>query len=208
MKNILLTFVAVITLAACSSPKYAYYFDNRDYGAGTKSKQQSQPKEVARVTPEEIMQVIQGLPQTDEQLAVASTAKEIFPSRKTVSATTEIDPGAAPVTLSKEKKRELGKQIKSAIKDYKKQSREGSLAAGGDKNQLVALLLAIFLGFLGVHRFYIGRVGTALVQLLLLIIGLFTVIPLYALAVWVLIDIILIAMGNLTPKNGSYNPEL
>ncbi|HWA34412.1 MAG TPA: TM2 domain-containing protein [Cyclobacteriaceae bacterium] len=203
MKHILVTLLAVVTLASCSTPKYSYFFDNHDYEAG-KRKKQAQTQEVTRVTPEEIMQIIQDVPPAEEDVAIASTGKQIIPSK----AEGKAERNVTSPTISKEKKRELGKQLKTAIKDYKKQSRDGSLAEGGDKNQLVALILAIFLGALGIHRFYIGRTGTALLQLLLFILGLFLIIPLYALAVWVLIDIILIAMGNLTPKNGSYNPKL
>jgi hypothetical protein len=40
-------------------------------------------------------------------------------------------------------------------------------AAGvSDKKILPALLLCFFLGFLGVHRFYVGKVGTGILELL------------------------------------------
>ena len=35
-----------------------------------------------------------------------------------------------------------------------------------DKNRTVALLLCIFLGVLGIHRFYVGKVGTGILWLL------------------------------------------
>jgi hypothetical protein len=55
-----------------------------------------------------------------------------------------------------------------------------------NKNNLVALLLCFFLGILGVHRFYVGRVGSGIVQLLTL--GL--------LGIWTLIDFIVILFGS------------
>lgn len=61
-----------------------------------------------------------------------------------------------------------------------------------DKKFLPALLLAIFLGALGAHRFYVGKTGTAVLQLL----------TCGGLGVWALIDIIMIAMGNFRDKNG------
>ena len=54
------------------------------------------------------------------------------------------------------------------------------------KNKMVALLLCIFLGVLGVHRFYVGKIGTGLLYLFTG--GLFGI-------GWI-IDIILIAVGS------------
>ena len=39
------------------------------------------------------------------------------------------------------------------------------------KNMVVAYLLWFFLGYFGIHRFYLGKVGSGLAQLLLMIIG-------------------------------------
>ncbi len=66
------------------------------------------------------------------------------------------------------------------------------VSAPSPKLRLVALLLCFFLGVLGVHRFYIGKVGTGILMLL----------TLGGLGIWVLIDLILIAAGTLTDKQG------
>lgn len=62
----------------------------------------------------------------------------------------------------------------------------------GGKNWMVTLLLAIFLGTWGIHRFYTGKIGTGLLML-------FT---LGGCGIWVLIDIISIAMGSYTDSTG------
>lgn len=61
------------------------------------------------------------------------------------------------------------------------------------KSRTVALLLAIFLGCLGVHRFYLGKIGTGIVWLLT---G-------GCLGIGWLIDIILIACGSMRDGYGA-----
>ena len=56
----------------------------------------------------------------------------------------------------------------------------------------VALGLSIVLGFIGAHRFYVGKTGTAVAQLL----------TLGGLGLWWLYDVILIGTGEFTDKKG------
>ncbi|EFI83358.1 TM2 domain protein [Listeria grayi DSM 20601] len=62
----------------------------------------------------------------------------------------------------------------------------------------LAYVLLIFLGSLGIHRFYLGKVGTAVTQLILTIIGWVTialyvgVIFLLVVGIWLLVDLFLI----------------
>lgn len=62
-----------------------------------------------------------------------------------------------------------------------------------EKNWTVALLLCFFLGALGVHRFYVGKVGTGILQL----------VTAGGCGLWVLIDFIMILVGSFTDKNGN-----
>jgi TM2 domain-containing membrane protein YozV len=63
-----------------------------------------------------------------------------------------------------------------------------SLSASG-KNLLVAYLFWWFLGFVGAHRFYLDRVGSALVMIALLVLGFFTFFTTWlVLGIWWLID--------------------
>ena len=54
--------------------------------------------------------------------------------------------------------------------------------------------LGIFLGFLGIHRFYLGYTGIALTQLLLSVLSCFVFAP--AIAIWGLVEGILILCNN------------
>ncbi|MCA9350234.1 TM2 domain-containing protein [Candidatus Nomurabacteria bacterium] len=60
------------------------------------------------------------------------------------------------------------------------------------KEFLVALLLSIFLGQLGIDRFYMGYIGTGILKL----------ITFGGCGIWWLIDVILIATKNLNDANG------
>ena len=71
------------------------------------------------------------------------------------------------------------------------------VAADAPKEWLVALLLSIFLGWFGVDRFYLGYTGLGLAKLLITI---FTCGV--AGWVWWIIDVILIAVGNVTDAKG------
>jgi ribosomal protein L40E len=67
------------------------------------------------------------------------------------------------------------------------------LVRGGEKDWLVALLLSIFLGSLGIDRFYLGYVGLGILKL----------VTLGGCGIWWLVDLILIAMNKLPDAQGN-----
>jgi len=73
-----------------------------------------------------------------------------------------------------------------------------SPAAGGGKSQLIALLLAFFVGYIGIHRFYLGYTTIGIIQLLT---G-------GGCGIWALIDLVRIITGDLKPKDGEYAEKL
>ena len=60
------------------------------------------------------------------------------------------------------------------------------------KEWIICLLLCLFLGTWGAHRFYTGKTGTAILQIL----------TLGGFGIWVLIDFILIVLGEFTDADG------
>jgi hypothetical protein len=77
-------------------------------------------------------------------------------------------------------------QLDNSVKAKQSRSSEG-----GGKSQVVALVLCIFLGLLGIHRFYLGYTGMGLLYLFTL--GLFGI-------GWIIDLILLIIPNGLTPK--------
>ena len=61
-----------------------------------------------------------------------------------------------------------------------------------EKNWLVALLLCLVLGAVGMHRFYVGKTAT----------GILMILTFGGFGIWVLVDLILIATNSFTDVNG------
>lgn len=124
---------------------------------------------------------------------------------------TAIDEGVQPELLSnfsveafttmtpKDMKEYLGRKpklkevvaLKAAQKKIKKAAKKND--ADEPKQQLTAFLLGLFLGGLGIHRFYLGYTGIGIAQLL----------TAGGCGIWALIDIINIATGKMTAADGS-----
>ena len=62
-----------------------------------------------------------------------------------------------------------------------------------EKNWMVTLLLCFFLGYLGAHRFYAGKMGTGILMLVTCGGG----------GIWTLIDFVMILMKKFTDKDGN-----
>ena len=62
------------------------------------------------------------------------------------------------------------------------------------KDYVATLLLCFFLGTLGIHRFYSGKIGTGILML----------ITFGGFGIWYVIDMIIIILGKFQDKQGKY----
>ena len=60
------------------------------------------------------------------------------------------------------------------------------------KSRLATSLLAWYLGWLGVHRFYLGKIGT----------GILMILTFGGLGIWAIIDFVFAVTGNMRDKDG------
>jgi len=60
------------------------------------------------------------------------------------------------------------------------------------RNYYIALVLSVVVGYLGVDRFYLGKIGTGILKL----------ITGGGFGIWYIIDIVLIATGDMRDKAG------
>jgi uncharacterized membrane protein len=123
MKKYLLLIASVLLLAACSSPKYAYYFDHYDYNSGK--------KKVATNTPE-LSQINLSSPelsplQLDNQ-AISASAESRLKNVENVPVLTTTQKNLLAEkysSLSKEEKKEFRKEIKTVVKKAIKAKKSG-----------------------------------------------------------------------------------
>jgi len=88
--------------------------------------------------------------------------------------------------------------------------RQTNMEELSSRSRLATVLLALFLGIFGVHRFYIGKTRTTIVMLILSILyivtvrlwGIFMVIPLAMAGLWAFIDFIFAVSGIMKDKEG------
>ena len=79
-------------------------------------------------------------------------------------------------------------------KGEKKAEKREHITIKSIKDKWVVFFLCFFLGWLGIHRFYVGKIGTGILYLFTF--GFF--------GIGIFIDLILILAGSFTDKSGAF----
>src|SRR5690349_13857176 len=93
MKNIILILFGVLLLAACSTPKYTYFFDRYDYNSGKKNKTAENELTFSQERLNSPLAI-------EEGSLIASTDQKITLASETQSSVTPVNPQTAQKKFS------------------------------------------------------------------------------------------------------------
>ena len=88
--------------------------------------------------------------------------------------------------------RDCVKEFESQPEKYIRKAEAPSNSEPSDKDFVITLLICVFLGGLGVHRFFVDKIGTGVLML----------VTFGGLGIWWIIDIILIVTGSFEDSEG------
>lgn len=214
----LILFVALLFLVQIFSSCNSLEITKRRYNKGfyidlgvsdaKKTEKKQDIKSISNLN-ENLIPIALEQEKTIENFVVNENAKEVFLSSLSSSTKNIISnkitrrivnkAAAAAINYSANKKvnNDLSASItKSTNKTFDAKTTKHSNSGG--KSQVIALLLVILVGGIGIHRFYLGYTWQGIVQLL----------TLGGCGVWALIDLIRIITGDLKPKDGNYDQTL
>ncbi|QNF31960.1 TM2 domain-containing protein [Adhaeribacter swui] len=204
LRFLFINLIAVLLLSACARETYYFPKVGDPYGSHYKKTVPVTPATENSenvVTADELLaQPTPEKPVKEETALTASTSRVITATKAKAQPlktyTGEKITKAAQLKAALKVKKEVKAIVKAAEK--KEKAAEPAAAAESGKSQLIAAILAFFVGALGIHRFYLGYTGIGIAQLL----------TLGGCGIWALIDLIRILMGDLKPKDGDYSEKI
>lgn len=204
----LVTTALAVLVSSCGSnvtvaKRYHSGGFNFSFGGGSDGE-----KAVAKTTVKKpVIKKIGKMPAADvaEETAIASVAQsktvanyaEAALKANQQTSVTSTSTEVASVLATKAEKTSNNVVVKSATV-AKHVVKSAKTSSGPGKSQVIALVLAILVGVIGVHRFYLGYPMEGVLQLLT---G-------GGCGIWTLIDIIRIITGDLQPADGEYEETL
>lgn len=166
MKRNLLLFVSALLIAACSAPKYAYYFDHYDYNSGKKEAEPEEATVAARLPAPEISPLM-----LDPSTITASVSSHIqkiesapvMPVEDKALLESKLrDLAREYKAMSKSEKREFRKELKKEVKEVLKAKKSGEDIASitAAKQMDYDLKMALIFGIVGIILSALGGVNS------------------------------------------------
>ncbi|MGV3503730.1 MAG: TM2 domain-containing protein [Adhaeribacter sp.] len=193
MKTKITAGIFILTIFLSSCAKETFFFSNTGSSYGSKKATEVPAAAATEAAPTEATEVY--LAATDKAAAVST--QELAQAKALYTAPVAAAPKQQVSKVAQVKAAvKLNKEIKTLVKEAKKNNMPAAQAEG--KSQVVALILVLLVGALGIHRFYLGYTGIGIAQLL----------TLGGCGIWALIDLVRIITGDLKPKDGDYTKTL
>ena len=193
MKNLfkkLFTYIIIASISfSCSKVQYA------SFGGGPKKLTALPSKNYYANLDNKSLKPVES-----SNMPFAVTSKEVQELNEAISLPQANQPAlASSQKLSFVEKVAIARQANKIKKQLAKIEKVSAVekATEGGKSQIVAFILALIVGVLGAHRFYLGYP----------IEGLIMIFTFGGCGIWALIDILRIAMNDLKPKGGDYEQK-
>lgn len=220
--GIALTAVALFLASCGSNATFSKRYHNRGFniawGGGADATPTKPVAKKARVEAEK--SVIAESPVVELQAEnTASLAAPLSPISGAVAPTDVVNnpvvlavkatQTAAPAKLIEKKAVDHKVMVKATTQVLKQKK---AMADPGDgKSQIIALILFVLFGAIGIHRFYLGHTKSGLLMLLLsftLILPVINIFTGLGLFIWWVLDLIKLVTGDLKPADGEYTETL
>lgn len=159
MKNIIFILFGVLLLAACSTPKYTYFFDRYDYNSGRKNKTAENELTFSQERLNSPLAI-------EEGSLVASTDQKITLASETQSSVTPVtDPQAAQKkfsSMTKAEKKAFKKELKAEVKTYFKSKKKSDNGNSTDATKVMDynLKMALIFGAVALVLSFFGGVNS------------------------------------------------
>ncbi|HEY3429658.1 MAG TPA: hypothetical protein VGK39_03205 [Cyclobacteriaceae bacterium] len=168
MKKYTFIVVGAILLAACSSPKYTYYFDHYDYAKNKKGNSSQEAVVRAEQPTQESVLAI------DERALTASANENepvlVEPTTPAVANAPSNEEMVVKLkSMSKEERKEMKKEVKRFVKENKKEIKSGNAAKAMEND----VKLAAIFGAIGIVLLIIGGDVLYILGAVALLVGLY-----------------------------------
>ncbi len=165
MKTLLILLAGMVLLAACSAPKYTYYFDHYDYNSGKKkaNTENTMLADATTATADALPILAEESPLIlEKETIVASTENEV---QAPLNVTPVVEKTALQkkyTDMTKHERKEFKKELKTEIKKYAKviKSGDSGAALADTKAMDYNLKMAIIFGAVALTLSFFGGVNS------------------------------------------------